>query len=192
MARLEREKKALAVEKRALAQQLEAAMEAASASALLVQDLRQKLEGEKLQAAERKPAAPALAPAAAEVDLTQDSDEEPAAAAAAMKAGFEAAAAAQKAAHAGALAAVVSAASRIGDKVEADFEGHGHYYGGTIQVVRKDQTFDIDYDDGDKETNVPQSRIRFFWKSSESGGGACIKKRKRGGGDRLAARAAVF
>jgi hypothetical protein len=46
------------------------------------------------------------------------------------------------------------------DKVDADFGGDGDYYSGKIKRARSDGTFDIWYDDGDKETKVPAKRIR--------------------------------
>jgi hypothetical protein len=47
-----------------------------------------------------------------------------------------------------------------GDKVEADFGGDGDYYSGKIKRARSDGTFDIWYEDGDKESKVPATRIR--------------------------------
>jgi hypothetical protein len=47
-----------------------------------------------------------------------------------------------------------------GDKVEADFGGDGDYYSSKVKRARSDDTFDIWYEDGDKETKVPAKRIR--------------------------------
>ena len=47
-----------------------------------------------------------------------------------------------------------------GTAVEADYKGKGKYYAGKIARVRLNGTFDIDYDDGEKEPGVPRSAIR--------------------------------
>ena len=47
-----------------------------------------------------------------------------------------------------------------GDTVEADFGGGGDYYSGKVKRARSDGTFDIWYEDGDRETEVPAKRIR--------------------------------
>ena len=38
-----------------------------------------------------------------------------------------------------------------GTLVEADYKGKGKYYAGKFSRVRANGTFDIDYDDGEKE-----------------------------------------
>ena len=55
-----------------------------------------------------------------------------------------------------------AAASRIkeGDKVDADYRGKGKYYPGKISRDRGDGTYDVDYDDGEKETSVEEKLIR--------------------------------
>lgn len=50
-------------------------------------------------------------------------------------------------------------------RVEANFRGLGEWFVGRIVKERKDGTVDVDYDDGDKETNVPLDRIRPLKKS---------------------------
>merc|ERR1719149_424052 len=54
---------------------------------------------------------------------------------------------------------------REGDKVEANYRGKGKFYKGKISRDRGDGTFDIDYDDGEKESRVEKDMI----KSLESG-----------------------
>ena len=49
---------------------------------------------------------------------------------------------------------------REGDAVEARYRGREKYYKGTITRDRGDGTFDIDYDDGEKETRVAERLIR--------------------------------
>jgi len=49
---------------------------------------------------------------------------------------------------------------KAGDKVEADFKGRGRYYPGTIGRDRGDGSYDIDYDDGEREMRVPEKSIR--------------------------------
>lgn len=48
----------------------------------------------------------------------------------------------------------------MGQKVEVDFHGRGRFYSGKVNLVHKDGTVDIIYDDGDTENNVPAGRIR--------------------------------
>jgi len=47
-----------------------------------------------------------------------------------------------------------------GGKVEADYRGQGTYYPGTVARDRGDGTYDIDYDDGEKETGVARDLIK--------------------------------
>ncbi|CAN0547726.1 unnamed protein product, partial [Ectocarpus sp. 8 AP-2014] len=47
-----------------------------------------------------------------------------------------------------------------GDKVEANFRGRGRFYPGRISRVNLDGTFNIDYDDGEKERGVTDDLIR--------------------------------
>ena len=47
-----------------------------------------------------------------------------------------------------------------GMKVEAQYKGRSKFYPGRIVRVRDDDTYDIDYDDGEKETRVKQELIR--------------------------------
>ena len=75
-----------------------------------------------------------------------------------------------------------------GDKVEANYRGSGRYYKGVINRTNRDGTFDVDYDDGEKEKNVRQSMIRALDSSMRAaqgrGGGSGPLKR----GDRVEAR----
>jgi hypothetical protein len=48
----------------------------------------------------------------------------------------------------------------VGAKVEADYRGRGKWYPGKIARDRGDGTFDIDYDDGEKESRVEERMIR--------------------------------
>ena len=57
---------------------------------------------------------------------------------------------------------------RENSKVEADYRGKGKYYAGRITRVRLNGTCDIDYDDGEKEMNVPRALIRSQAPSSSS------------------------
>ena len=45
------------------------------------------------------------------------------------------------------------------DLVRANWQGRGTWYNGKIQTVRAGDQYDVKYDDGDSETNVPGSRI---------------------------------
>ncbi|CAN0123526.1 unnamed protein product, partial [Scytosiphon promiscuus] len=53
-----------------------------------------------------------------------------------------------------------AAALLEGDRVEADFRGRGRYYPGRIARVNLDGTFNIDYDDGEKERGVTDDLVR--------------------------------
>ena len=46
------------------------------------------------------------------------------------------------------------------ERIEADWQGRNWYYPGRIASVNTDETYDIKYDDGDSESNVPSRRIR--------------------------------
>jgi Ca2+-binding EF-hand superfamily protein len=48
----------------------------------------------------------------------------------------------------------------VGTKVEAAYRGQSKYYPGRISRVRLNGTFDIDYDDGEKEVGVDKSLIK--------------------------------
>jgi len=69
---------------------------------------------------------------------------------------------------------------REGAKVEARYRGRSKYYPGRISRDRGDGTFDVDYDDGEKETRVLEEYI----KSSGGGGGGGDDYRE---GDRIEA-----
>ncbi|CAK4665469.1 unnamed protein product [Aphanomyces euteiches] len=47
-----------------------------------------------------------------------------------------------------------------GEKVEAQYKGKAKFYPGVISRCRLNETYDIDYDDGEKETGVSGSLIR--------------------------------
>jgi hypothetical protein len=47
-----------------------------------------------------------------------------------------------------------------GQQIEADFQGRGRFYAGRIARVRLNGTFDINYDDGEKEVAVDRRSIR--------------------------------
>jgi Ca2+-binding EF-hand superfamily protein len=47
-----------------------------------------------------------------------------------------------------------------GSKVEGNYKGRGKWYPGKIRRENRDGTFDVDYDDGEKETRVEASLIR--------------------------------
>ena len=57
---------------------------------------------------------------------------------------------------------------REGDKIEADYRGRGRFYPGKISRDRGDDTYDIAYDDGERETRVSKRLIRKQRGSSRS------------------------
>mmetsp|Transcript_1109 Transcript_1109/g.1840 ORF Transcript_1109/g.1840 Transcript_1109/m.1840 type:complete len:652 (+) Transcript_1109:49-2004(+) len=56
----------------------------------------------------------------------------------------------------------------VGSKVRAQWKGYDAYYGGSISKVNGDNTFDILYDDGDKEQNIPLPRIQAIYKVGDN------------------------
>ena len=55
-----------------------------------------------------------------------------------------------------------------GDKIECRHGGGDDYFAGVIKKVRKDGTYDIDYEDGDKEKSVDSSLIKHTEGEGES------------------------
>jgi hypothetical protein len=49
---------------------------------------------------------------------------------------------------------------KVGDKVEAQFKGGKEWFAAWITAVNRDGTYDLGYDDGDKEASVPWQRVR--------------------------------
>ena len=47
-----------------------------------------------------------------------------------------------------------------GSKVEANYRGRGKFYPGRVKRDRGDGTYDIEYDDGERETRLPSDGIR--------------------------------
>ncbi|CAN0536953.1 unnamed protein product, partial [Ectocarpus sp. 12 AP-2014] len=76
-----------------------------------------------------------------------------------------------------------------GDKVEANFRGRGRFLPGRISRVNLDGTFNIDYDDGEKERGVTDDLIRASDRGSshrDKGGSGGSGRLERG--DRVEAR----
>ena len=65
-----------------------------------------------------------------------------------------------------------------GDKVEANYRGKGKWFKGKIARDRRDGTFDIDYDDGEKELRVDEALVR----AVDGGGGGGFSPRAPVGG----------
>jgi Ca2+-binding EF-hand superfamily protein/WD40 repeat protein/serine/threonine protein kinase len=66
---------------------------------------------------------------------------------------------------------------REGMKVEARYRGKSRYYTGVIKRANRDGTYDIDYDDGEKEMFVAEELVRSLETSQSCGlafGGDCI------------------
>lgn len=56
--------------------------------------------------------------------------------------------------------AAPAAAYKVGDKVDAHWKGGQVWWKATISKVNADGTYDVNFDDGDKESNVPAISIR--------------------------------
>ncbi|KAG5176716.1 hypothetical protein JKP88DRAFT_170998, partial [Tribonema minus] len=57
---------------------------------------------------------------------------------------------------------------RVGDEVEANFKGKGHWFKGTVKAVHRDGTYDIRYADGDTEQGVTARNLRALDKTPTS------------------------
>lgn len=55
-----------------------------------------------------------------------------------------------------------------GLRVMGEYLNEGIYYPGIIYQAHADGTFDLNYDDGDREDNVPRSRFRYFYDKEKS------------------------
>ncbi|CBN78967.1 conserved unknown protein [Ectocarpus siliculosus] len=74
-----------------------------------------------------------------------------------------------------------------GDRVEARYRGKGtRFYKGKISRVNSDQTFDIAYDDGEKEIGIASEHVRSLEPAMSDGGG--VRGSKMARGDRVEAR----
>ena len=51
-------------------------------------------------------------------------------------------------------------AFRVGASVEGNFKGWGSYYEAVVASINSDGSYALHYDDGDRESAVPESRIR--------------------------------
>ena len=56
----------------------------------------------------------------------------------------------------------------VGESIEARYRGRSKYYPGKIGRVHSDGTFDIDYDDGEKERGVQRHLIRSMERPSSN------------------------
>ena len=59
---------------------------------------------------------------------------------------------------------------REGDKVEARYRGNARAYPGRIARVNGDGTYNVDYDDGEKERGVAADLIKLLESGGERGG----------------------
>ncbi|KAI9980099.1 hypothetical protein PInf_026808 [Phytophthora infestans] len=76
---------------------------------------------------------------------------------------------------------------REGDKVEAQYEGKSKFYPGVISRCRLNGTYDIDYDDGEKETGVAAELIRLLGKKGGGDSDDDPKQKKFREGDKVEA-----
>ncbi|KAL4168768.1 hypothetical protein KRP22_012161 [Phytophthora ramorum] len=74
-----------------------------------------------------------------------------------------------------------------GDKVEAQYKGKSKFYPGVISRCRLNDTYDIDYDDGEKETGVAAELIRAVGKKSGADSDDGPKQKKFKEGDKVEA-----
>lgn len=61
---------------------------------------------------------------------------------------------------AAAPAPAAAAGFKVGDKVDAHWKGGQVWWKGTISKVNADGTYNINFDDGDKESNIPAISVR--------------------------------
>lgn len=57
-------------------------------------------------------------------------------------------------------APVITTKYKAGDKVEALWKSGRTFYKGTVSIVNADGTYNINYDDGDKESNVKEDNMK--------------------------------
>jgi Agenet domain len=57
---------------------------------------------------------------------------------------------------------------REGDKIEARYKGRDRYFPGVVRRVNRDDTYDINYDDGERELGVAANLVRLIGSSSSS------------------------
>jgi PUB domain/EF-hand domain pair/Histone methyltransferase Tudor domain 1 len=67
-------------------------------------------------------------------------------------------------------AATAAHKPREGDRVEARYKGRTRYYSGVVRRAHRDGTYDIDYDDGEKESSVDAELVRLLDSNSSSSG----------------------
>jgi len=58
------------------------------------------------------------------------------------------------------IAAALQSPPAIGDSIEAQFKQQGKFYPGTVANVHDDNSIDVNFSDGDKDTAVPPSSYR--------------------------------
>jgi PUB domain/EF-hand domain pair len=66
--------------------------------------------------------------------------------------------------------AAAAAKPRGGDKIEARYKGRARYYPGVVRRANRDGTYDIDYDDGEKELGVDTELVRLLDSNSQATG----------------------
>merc|ERR1719198_111242 len=64
-----------------------------------------------------------------------------------------------------------------GMKVKANYRGKGQYFGGKIKRDNRDGTYDIAYDDGDREMGVREADIRADEDEDDRGRSSARRKR---------------
>ncbi|CAB1107264.1 unnamed protein product [Ectocarpus sp. CCAP 1310/34] len=74
-------------------------------------------------------------------------------------------------------------AIRANDRIEARFKGGHNWYAGIVVAVNRDGSFDVKYDDGDREYDVDARLVRSLSTGSVRGASAA-RERGRGGGGR--------
>ncbi|CAM9502376.1 unnamed protein product [Ectocarpus sp. 12 AP-2014] len=74
-------------------------------------------------------------------------------------------------------------AIRANDRIEARFKGGHNWYAGIVVAVNRDGSFDVKYDDGDREYDVDARLVRSLRTGSVRGASAA-RERGRGGGGR--------
>ncbi|RLN02137.1 hypothetical protein BBJ28_00019179, partial [Nothophytophthora sp. Chile5] len=77
---------------------------------------------------------------------------------------------------------------REGEKVEAQYKGKSKFYPGVISRCRLNGTYDIDYDDGEKETGVAAELIRSLSKKTPDDSETDSKQKKFKEGEKVEAR----
>lgn len=77
--------------------------------------------------------------------------------------------------HSSSRAVNGDASFREGDRVQGNYRGHGHWYGGIVVRVHEDLSCDVDYDDGEREERLDPGLLRSTGEAIDSALGEAMR-----------------